>query len=89
MSQMCATNLTEEQQKRLEPKFQRLSWCFKFGAACCCCTACFSFVPYWLYSRRVLRHVKRLEQENVETGDGDKSLSIDARDIPEVTVDLV
>lgn len=83
-SQFCTSHLTEPQQKALEPRFWRLAACFKFGAACCCCTACLSFLPYWLYRRRVLRHVRDLEDANEgRAGDGDIALSVDKGPSPD------
>ena len=81
-SQFFSTSLTEAQQKSLAPRFWRLAACFKVGALCCCCTACFSFLPYFFYRRRVLRHVKDLEEKN-DRGEGDIALSVDKGPSPD------
>ena len=80
-SQVCTANLTEDQRTALEPKLRRLNLLFKFGAACCCCSACLSFLPYWLYSRRVLNLIKECEEQNLTPNeDDDRSLSIETGD---------
>lgn len=58
------SQLTTDQQTRLEPEIERLSLLCKCGCLIACCTCCVSFVPYWLYSRRVLSIIRRFEQEN-------------------------
>jgi hypothetical protein len=80
-SQICTANLTEDQQRLLEPRLRKLNVLFKFGASCCCCTACLSLIPYWLYSRRVVRLIKHYEEQNMSPSDENNSvLSIESGD---------
>ena len=58
------SHLTQQQQRDLEPEIHRLSCLCKCGVACACCSACLSMVPYWLYSQRVIRLIRRYETEN-------------------------
>lgn len=58
------SHLTTAQQAKLEPEIQRLAMLCKGGCALACCTCFLSFVPYWLYSRRVLALIRRFEREN-------------------------
>ena len=70
-----------EEARLLEPRLRKLNVLFKFGASCCCCTACLSLIPYWLYSRRVVRLIKHYEEQNMSPSDENNSvLSIESGD---------